>query len=166
MGVLTSFSSYNKKEKPIIVDAHIVPLLNSSVSFFAGFAVFTIIGYLKTTYPDQEANSSSFALAFEAYPTALLEIKGSNFWCLLLFLTLFMLGLDSAFSYVEAFSTVIYDVTFAKKEKKYRRELIAGIICIIGFLFSLPFCMNTGLIWMNTVDHYLSNYLMQVLGIF
>jgi len=160
MGVLTSLSSYNKKEKPILADAHILPILNSTVSLFAGFAVFTIIGYLRTKYPDQETKSSSFALAFEAYPTALLEIKGSNFRCFLLFLTLFSLGLDTAFTTVEAFSTVIYDYIFIKDVRKIRREFIAAGICITGFLCSLPFCLNTGLIWMNTVDHYVSNYLL------
>jgi SNF family Na+-dependent transporter len=169
MGVLTSFASYNRKDKPVIVDCHIIPLLNSLVSFFAGFAVFTVIGYLEHIGSPAATGTSSFALAFVAYPTAMINMSGANFWTFILFFTLFSLGLDSAFAYIEAFSTIIYDASFSdpsKKVKNYKRELIASILCVIAFVCSLPFCLNTGLIWMNVVDHYLATYLMQVLGIF
>ena len=47
--------------------------------------------------------------SFIAYPTACSELVGSQFWCLLLFAMIFLLGIDSAFSYVEAVSTVVHD---------------------------------------------------------
>lgn len=46
MGILTSYGSYNKPTKPIIRDAYIIALSNSTMSFFAGFAVFCVVGYL------------------------------------------------------------------------------------------------------------------------
>ena len=47
MGVMTSYASYNPVDKPIIGDALKVALGNSAFSFFAGFAVFSVAGYLK-----------------------------------------------------------------------------------------------------------------------
>jgi len=44
MGVMTSLGSYNKKSKPVIFDSIFVPIINSSVSFLAGFAVFATVG--------------------------------------------------------------------------------------------------------------------------
>jgi NSS family neurotransmitter:Na+ symporter len=119
MGVLTSFASYNKKDKPVLVDSYLVPILNSCVSFFAGFAVFETIGHLAYIDSPVQDQTSSYALAFVAYPSAMNALPGKNFWNFTLFLILFSLGLDSAFSYVEAFSTVIYDATFRNSSKKY-----------------------------------------------
>jgi len=47
MGVMTSYSSYNPTDKPIIGDSFRVSLGNSCFSFFAGFSVFSTVGYLK-----------------------------------------------------------------------------------------------------------------------
>ena len=47
MGVMTSYASYNPVDKPIIGDAFKVAFGNSLFSFFAGFAVFSVAGYLK-----------------------------------------------------------------------------------------------------------------------
>ena len=47
MGVMTSYASYNPVDKPIIGDALKVAFGNSAFSFFAGFAVFSVAGYLK-----------------------------------------------------------------------------------------------------------------------
>lgn len=44
MGLMTSYGSYNKRDKPIVVDALLITLLNSLFSFVGGFAVFSIAG--------------------------------------------------------------------------------------------------------------------------
>lgn len=47
MGIMTSYGSYNKVDKPIILDNMVICLTNSSVSFISGFAVWAIVGYLE-----------------------------------------------------------------------------------------------------------------------
>ena len=49
MGTMTSYSSYNDKNKPIIGDAFRIALTNSFISFMADFAVFSTVGYLVGT---------------------------------------------------------------------------------------------------------------------
>lgn len=46
MGVMTSYSSYNRRNKPIIRDVMIISFGNCTISFIAGFAVFSVVGYL------------------------------------------------------------------------------------------------------------------------
>ena len=46
MGTMTSYSSYNAVNKPMIGDTFKICLANSCLSVIAGFAVFTVIGYL------------------------------------------------------------------------------------------------------------------------
>mmetsp|Transcript_19144 Transcript_19144/g.21474 ORF Transcript_19144/g.21474 Transcript_19144/m.21474 type:complete len:104 (-) Transcript_19144:843-1154(-) len=102
MGVMTSYGSYNPRNKPVIADNFIISISNSFISFISGFTVFSIIGYLRESGSPVSNQVASFGLAYIALPTAASEMPGSNFWNLLLFLTLFLLGIDSAFSMVEA----------------------------------------------------------------
>jgi len=161
MGVMTSYASYNRRNKPIIRDVFIISFGNCMLSFFAGFAVFSIVGYLKWIGSPVAKNNSSTGLAFTAYPAAAETLPGSNFWTLILGLTLFTLGIDTAFSLVEAVSTVIYDT---EGGKKVPRKLTALIICVLGWLGSLLFCSSWGFTYFDVVDRYISVYLMFILG--
>ena len=161
MGVMTSYASYNPVDKPIIGDACKVAFGNSLFSFFAGFAVFSVAGYLKhLNSPVQQVTSIS--LAFISYPTAMDTMPGANFWACLFALTLFTLGIDSAFSLVEASSTVIADT---ETGKKMPRKLVALILCVVGAFSSLLFTHNWGFTYFDCVDHYLANYLFLIVGI-
>jgi len=162
MGVMTSYSSYNRRNKPIIRDVMIISFGNCTISFIAGFAVFSVVGYLHHLGSPVRANTSSSGLAFIAYPAAAEEMPGSNFWILILGLTLFTLGIDTAFSLVEAISTVIYDT---EKGKNLPRKLTALIVCILGWLGSLLFCPSWGFTHFDVADRYISVYLMFILGI-
>lgn len=89
-------------------------------------------------------------------------MPGSNFWIILLGLTLFTLGIDTAFSLVEAISTVVYDT---EKGKAVPRKLTALFVCILGWLGSLLFCPSWGFTHFDVADRYISVYLMFILGI-
>jgi len=110
MGIMTSYGSYNKVEKPIIMDNMIISLCNSTVSFISGFAVWAVVGFLEAKDSLAKSKTASMGLAFIAYPTACDMMQWSNLWAFLLGCTLFLLGVDSAFSMVEATSTVITDL--------------------------------------------------------
>lgn len=163
MGVMTSYSSYNPVDKPIIGDAIRVAGFNSLLSFFAGFAVFSTVGYLIGINSPVQAKTSSSGLAFIAYPAAIELMPVPNFFTLLLAITLFTLGIDSAFSLVEATSTVISDTP---KGRSIPRKCTALFLCLTGALFSTIFCFNWGFTYFDVVDHYLAVYLMLLLGIF
>jgi len=102
-------------------------------------------------------------LVFIAYPTALDTMKGANFWVILLALTLFTLGIDSAFAMLEAVATVINDTPWGSQ---YPKAFIAFVLCLLGFLLSIPFCTNWGFILFDVIDHYLACYLLIICGIF
>jgi SNF family Na+-dependent transporter len=162
MGIMTSYGSYNPKNQNIIKNNMIISISNSLLSIVSGFAVFSIIGFLKKMNNPLSDKTSSLSLAFIAYPTATLEMPGSNFWSLLLAITLFTLGIDSAFSLIEAVSTVIYDTEVGNR---YPRMFIALVLCIFGCGMSAIFCTNWGFILFDVVDHYTAVYLMIFIGI-
>ena len=159
---MTSYGSYNPVNKPIILDSVVISVSNCSFSFIAGFAVWTVVGYLAKLGQLDESKTAGIGLAFFTYPTAIDTMSGKNFWAFLLGFTLFLLGIDSSFSAIEATSTVICDTAWKGKAP---RMFIVFILCLIGFLGSLPFCCNWGFILFDVVDHYLCAYLLLMIGV-
>lgn len=82
-------------------DSIIVPLVNSGTSIFAGFVVFSVIGFMshETGLPVSTVATGGPGLAFVTYPEAISLLPWPQFWAVLFFLMLFFLGLDSMVSY-------------------------------------------------------------------
>ena len=76
MGIMTSIGSYNKRDKPILIDSFVIGLINSAISFLAGFAVFSVIGYLQHQGNPVGDQTGGFGLAFIAWPTAANQLPG------------------------------------------------------------------------------------------
>lgn len=78
-------------------DTLVIAIGNCCTSFFAGFAIFSVLGHmaLKKDIPVGSVADSGPGLAFVAYPEALSLLPGSPFWSVLFFLMLFMLGVDT-----------------------------------------------------------------------
>lgn len=128
----------------------------------SGFAVFSVVGYLQHIKAQEDGTGGGTGLAFVAFPAAITKMGVPNLWAVILFITLFTLGVDSAFSMVEAASTVIADTGVGKK---VNRMLIALSICLLGLCCSIVFCSNFGQEALDVVDFYLTAYLMVLLGI-
>ena len=47
MGIMTAYSSHTKRDKPVLGDAVTVSVADTLVSFLAGFAIWTVIGFLE-----------------------------------------------------------------------------------------------------------------------
>src|SRR5690606_28941553 len=108
-GVMTAYASYNSIHQNTAVDSIIIAGSNTIYEAFCGLVVFSVVGYLRHSQGSLDVAVGSFGLAFGTYPVAFSTLPGAHFWCALFFLTLFILGIDSAFSMLEAFMTVIMD---------------------------------------------------------
>ena len=84
----------------------------------------------------------TFALYSCRWPVVLGSIPGGIHWIRLLFVNLFLLGIDSAFSIVEALVTCVQDTERFRHTKKWK---IAAIFCIGGYFLSLLYATDAGL---------------------
>ncbi|KAA8643778.1 hypothetical protein EYZ11_008211 [Aspergillus tanneri] len=151
-GYFTTFASYNTKFSNAVQDAVIVAVSNSLFEVIAAFAVFGIIGYLGLKPGDVEL--STFTVGFLTYPSAITEMPGANFWSILFFLTLLLVGISSSFALVESLVTLIADTDWGKKVP---RTVICSAIITVSFLLSLMYCSRFGLYLLDAVDTWLNN---------
>lgn len=162
-GILIAYASYQPRESDVSNNAFITSFCNCATSFYAAFAVFSVLGYLATALNTEvkDVMAGGPGLVFVTYPLALAKMGDiGRVMGVLFFLSLLTLGIDSAFSIVEGVITGIYDYT-----KKITRAGLAAIICLIGFVFSLIFCLKSGMMWLDIVDNWMSNYGLVFVGL-
>ncbi|KAL8212816.1 UNVERIFIED_CONTAM: Sodium- and chloride-dependent creatine transporter 1, partial [Gekko kuhli] len=139
LGALTALGSYNRFHNNCYRDAYILAVINSSTSFFAGFVVFSVLGFMAS---EQGVDISQVAesgpgLAFIAYPKAVTLMPLSPLWATLFFFMLLVLGLDSQFVGVEGFITGILDLFPQPAAGSRRREVTAAICCLVCCIIDL-----------------------------
>lgn len=161
-GLLTSFGSHCKQDEPVLLNSCVIVTLNSAYSVISGFAVFCALGHLSTLsgVPVTELPFGGFGLVFGTWPVVLGTLPGGIHWVRLLFFNLFLLGIDSAFAFVESLVTVLQDTEFFKDTP--RKTLLA--LCILpNFLLSLLYCTDSGFYFLDVIDFYI-NFVMLLVG--
>jgi len=160
---MVAYASYNKETQDITKDAYTTAIANSAISLFSGFVVFAILGYMATAknVAVSEVVASGPGLAFVVFPEALALMPMPWFFSILFFLTLLTLGIDSAFSLVEAVNTVIAD-----KKKELAQKKIAAWVCGTAFVLGIVFTTQAGLYILDVVDHFVTNFGLVMVGVF
>uniref|UniRef100_A0A672P6I8 Solute carrier family 6 member 22, tandem duplicate 2 n=1 Tax=Sinocyclocheilus grahami TaxID=75366 RepID=A0A672P6I8_SINGR len=155
-GVLTALGSYNKYENNCYRDCVYLCLLNSLTSFVAGFAIFSVLGFMAD---EQGMDISVVAesgpgLAFIAYPRAVALMPLPQLWAIFFFIMIIFLGLDSEFVYHEALVTAISDMYPSFFQVGHRRKFLLLFISAASFLFGLLMVTEGGLYVFQLFDYY------------
>jgi len=100
-------------------------------------------------------------LIFGAFPLVLSSLAAPQFFSACLFLAMILLGINSAFSFLEAVITMLQDT---RAFHTYSRRSIVTVTSVIGFLTSLCYCHDAGYNLMETIDYYI-NVVMLFVGI-
>jgi len=105
--VMIGYSSHQAKDSKMVRNTWIIAIGNSMTSIVAGFAVFALLGhfaFIQNESVDSVA-SSGYILSFQTFPATFSSFSGKGApqaFSVLFFLTLLLLGIDSAMSLVEA----------------------------------------------------------------
>uniref|UniRef100_A0A8D0H2R2 Transporter n=1 Tax=Sphenodon punctatus TaxID=8508 RepID=A0A8D0H2R2_SPHPU len=155
-GCLTALGSYNKYNNNCYRDCFMLCFLNSATSFVAGFAIFSVLGFMaeEEGVPISAVAESGPGLAFIAYPEAITMMPVPQLWSCLFFLMLIFLGLDSQFVCVESLVTAIVDMYPEVFRKKGRRELLILAIAVICYLLGLLLVTEGGMYIFQLFDYY------------
>lgn len=156
-GGLITLSSYNRFNNNVIRDTLIVCIGNCLTSVFAGFAVFSVLGFMahELEVPVSQVITSGSGLAFVAYPDLVTRLPLSTMWALLFFLMLFTLGLDSQFAIVENIITSILDVYPSLRSKK---SFVATGVCLVLFILGIPLTTQGGRYLIELLDTYAAGW--------
>ncbi|EKG16607.1 Sodium:neurotransmitter symporter [Macrophomina phaseolina MS6] len=150
-GYFTSYASYNAKHSNAVMDAVLICGSNVLFENFAAFAVFGVVGYLRR-WPQDGVRLGAFVVGFLTLPEAVLQMPGSNFWAVLLFFTLVVLGFSSAFVMLDAVVTLAVDSGL-----RFSRPVIVTTLTIISFLLCLPYCTEFGYYLLDGIDRWINN---------
>ena len=135
-GTMPAYGSSCPRGEPAFVNSLVVGISNCMFSFISGFAVFAALGHL-AYLEDVDVNDLSyggFSLVFGTWPVVFNTFRGGILWVRLLFINLFLLGIDSAFSIIEAPIAVVLDHVGLKGIAKWKVVLV---FIATAFLFSL-----------------------------
>jgi len=156
MAGMYAYGSFVAKKGDITNNAFITSFSNCATSYFAGFAVFSIIGFIMQSLniPIDKVSASGLGLAFVSYPVGISMMPtGAPVVGVLFFLCLFFLGIDSAFFLAHGgVIAPIYD----KFGMKLKNSTL--LICILGFLLGILFTTQGGLYWLDIIDRAVSFY--------
>uniref|UniRef100_A0A8C2WQH2 Transporter n=1 Tax=Cyclopterus lumpus TaxID=8103 RepID=A0A8C2WQH2_CYCLU len=163
LGCLTALGSYNSYNNNCYRDCLMLCCLNSGTSFVAGFAIFSVLGFMayEQNVPIEAVAESGPGLAFIAYPKALFNHKPQ--WsncCLLLYYSILLstniyLNLFiSQFVCVESLVTAVVDMYPETFRRGFRRELLILIMSIVSFFIGLIMCTEGGMYVFQLFDSY------------
>ncbi|KAM9496931.1 sodium- and chloride-dependent GABA transporter 2 isoform 1-T2 [Clarias gariepinus] len=156
LGCLTALGSYNKYNNNCYRDCVALCFLNSGTSFVAGFAIFSILGFMsfEQNVPISEVAESGPGLAFIAYPRAVSMMPFSSLWACFFFIMIVLLGMDSQFVCVESLVTAVVDMYPSVFRRKYRRELLILVVALVSFLTGLIMLTEGGMYVFQLFDYY------------
>lgn len=151
-GYFTTYASYNNtKHTNTVLDAILICASNVLFENVAALAIFGLIGYLRL-WPQDGVRLGAFVVGFLTLPEAVLQMPGSNFWAILLFLTLAVLGFTSSFVMLDVAVTLVTDTGV-----RLHRTWVVTALTMTCFLMCLPYCTQFGLALLDGVDWWISN---------
>lgn len=189
----TYSSHNNKETTNVALAEKIISLSDTGIALMGGFAIYEMLGFMQTkcikkciadgaamvipvtrteewctsvAYGTDQCKYYSLAssgLAFMAYPEGMATLEAPQFWGILFFGCLIMLGIDSAFSLAEVMVTFVKDCWIGLRYRPANWK-ITLVCCIIGFLGGFLYVFDSGYIMLDILDNYINNWGMVLIG--
>ncbi|HIP76065.1 MAG TPA: sodium-dependent transporter, partial [Psychromonas hadalis] len=151
--IMLAYSSYLPKKSDVTNNAFMIVLINCGFSIVAGILIFSILGNMahEQGKPLTEVVTSGVGLAFVTIPSAINLLPLPYILGPMFFFALVVAGLSSHISIIEAVTSAFID------KLNLSRKKAASIVCGAGFVISLAFATNGGLLLLDLVDYFMNN---------
>lgn len=161
MAIMIAYGSYVSEDTNIAKDAAIIAIADLGVSVLSGIVMFTTMYGVGMTANDM--SDSGIRTAFIIFPQAMANLTKTGWFNaafgMVFYLCLSSLAVDSAFSIIEGVSRSISARLGVNPRKATK------VICIIAACISIVFITESGLAWLDIVDHWTNQYNMIVIGV-
>nr|XP_054754590.1 sodium- and chloride-dependent glycine transporter 1-like [Lytechinus pictus] len=160
-GGLLTMASYNKFHNNFYRDGIIIAILNCSTSIFAGFVIFSVVGFMSydSGLPIEKVATSGPGLVFVVYPEALARMPIAPLWSVLFFFMFITIGMDSQFVDLETVISGLYDIVEENIPfMRGRKTLLTGIVSFITFLIGILLVTQSGIYWLTLIDNFASTF--------
>jgi len=163
IGSLIMMGSFNKFDNNCKRDAVLVSIINCATSFYGGIAIFAVLGFMAHSagVPIDQVAKSGPGLTFVVYPEGLAQMPGAQFWCVLFFTTMFIVGMGTLLGMFEAVLTALED-EFPICRK--RRSFFRLSCCAVTFLLGAPQMTSGGFYIMNLMDQNVGGFNLLLVG--
>nr|XP_022339456.1 sodium- and chloride-dependent glycine transporter 1-like isoform X1 [Crassostrea virginica] len=155
-GGIITMSSYNRFNNQCLRDAWYGTMADGLTSFYAGFVVFSVLGFMAKdvglTMEEISKSASGPGLVFVAYPEALTKLPMPHLWGVLFFFMLVTVGVDSQFGMFETIASGLADKF--PKQLNSRKVQTTAFLCIFLFILGIPFTTNGGIYLFQLIDWY------------
>jgi solute carrier family 6 amino acid transporter-like protein 5/7/9/14 len=167
-GGLLAMASYNQFNNNTLRDSLIVPIVNVLTSFYAGFVIFSVLGYMAEMKGVEVADVAAGGpgLVFVVYPEGLTTMPVAPLWSILFFFMMLLLGFSSMFSMAECFFSGFMDEYPSVLRKTYYRTVaFRAVGCLFFYLISLPMVTNAGFYVFTLYDSYTGGFPLLIIGV-
>jgi NSS family neurotransmitter:Na+ symporter len=166
LGYFMTAASYRPKNAEIPRTSLLILGGNFIVSLLSGIAVFSTLGFmsLEQGAPVSEVAHGGPMLVFTTLPTAISMMPiAPILFATLLFIVIITLAIDSIFGLLEVITSAFYDFLKPLLNIPYTSILFGTVS--LTFLGSFPFLFGAGLYYLDIVDHFVTDYLILLVGL-
>lgn len=151
--IMLAYSSYLPEKSDITNNAFMTVLINCGFSILAGIMIFSVLGYMAQVQGKAltDVVSAGVGLAFVTLPQAINLLPAPYILGPVLFFALVVAGLSSLISILEAVVSSVMD------KFHWSRKKSANIVLGAGFIISMAFATNGGLLLLDLIDHFTNN---------
>ena len=139
--------------------------VNYLTAFYAGFAVFAILGFLAYAMGAEVADvaTSGPGLSFVVFPSAILLMPAPQVWAILFFFMMIILGLGSTFAGTQMIVTSMMDQWPDLRKKEWK--LVIGT-CLSGFTLGLPMTCPGGIFLFTLMEWHTGEVFLKYKSLF
>ncbi|XP_067652400.1 sodium- and chloride-dependent glycine transporter 2-like [Haliotis asinina] len=155
-GTLITLSSHNPFHSSITRTTVVVTVAGALTSVFAGFVVFSTVGYLAHSLqqPIDDVVTSGPGIGFIIYPEAVALLPVPQLWSVLFFVTTLMMVIDSVFANAESALRCMKELLPGSLHFKYMQSILAVAFMGATFLVGLIFTTRGGVYMFTLMDWY------------
>ncbi|KAL5006089.1 hypothetical protein ScPMuIL_017247 [Solemya velum] len=168
-GGLILMSSFNQFKNFCLRDALIVPAIDCFTSFFSGFVIFSVLGFMAHAkgLEVKDVAAGGPGLAFIAYPEAIANMPAPTVWAILFFFMMLIIGFSSQFSIMETVISSLSDEYAYVLRRNWKRSTLFRIsVCLFFYLLALPMTTRGGMYLLELLDTSVGGFPLLFVGLF